>query len=198
MIISKVVICNLALASLGEDAIRDFSEGNTRARMCEVFYETSRDYLLGQFDWPFARRQQKLAMLSTPPDWTSDGTYCYALPADCFAPINLWPEGSRHNYEIRGKNLYCQRGEDQDVVLMYSVHVQDPTLFSTGFVNLLALAIAVRLAPTLTQDKQLTQALFQQYEVEKKEVWANDAMQGNEYPFANDDNPDYDTFVREL
>ena len=64
MIYSKIGICNLALAAIGEDSIRDFADGNKRARMCDVFYETTRDYLLGQFDWAFARRQQALQQLN--------------------------------------------------------------------------------------------------------------------------------------
>jgi len=197
MIISKLVICNMALAALGEDSIRDFDDGNKRARMCDVFYGVTRDYLLSQFDWPFARKQQKLTQMANPTDWSPEGTYEYALPADCFSPVNLWPEGSRQSWEIRGKSLYCPLDSTQGavVVLIYTVHALDPTKYSTGYINLLALAMAVRMALPLTSDEPLAKALLQQYETEKREVWANNANQGNVFPMGNDSDPDYDSFV---
>ena len=198
MISSKINICNLALASIGEDSIKDFSEGNIRARMCDTFYENSRDYLLEQFDWPFARKQQALMKVASPTDWVPDGTFEYAKPVDCYHVISLWPEGSRQGYELRGKSVFCQldSGAGTDVVLMYTVHELDPTKYSSGFINLLALAMAVRLCLPLTSDKALANGLLQQYELEKKEVWANAANEGNMYPSGNDENPNYDTFVR--
>ncbi len=198
MITSKVAICNLALATIGEDAIRDFSEDNTRTRMCDVFYEMTRDYILSQFNWNFARRQQKLLELSDPPDWLAPGMYCYDIPADCHKVLDILPEGSGVTYEVRGSAVYCKLGPDTDVILVYTRHELDPTKYSSGFVNLLSLGIATRLAPTLTQDKSLTNAVFNQYKLETREMWADDAQIGNTYPLSNDVDPNNDSFVREL
>ncbi len=197
MITSKIGICNQALAALGEDSIRDFADGNKRARMCDVFYEVTRDYLLSQFDWPFARKQIELQKLAVPQDWVPEGIYAYGLPADCHHPLDIWPEGSMQSFEIRGEELYCgidTETSDIPVVLIYTRYEENPTKYSAQFANLLSIALAVRMCPSITQDKELTKTLFQQYELTAREAWGTDANIGNKH-LHNDENPAYDPFV---
>ncbi len=197
MIQSKVGICNQALAAIGEDAIRDLTDGNVRARMCDVFYDTTRNYLLSQFDWPFARKQMKLTQLAVPQDWTPEGIYAYSLPSDCHQPLDLFPEGSMQNFEIRGQELYCSVDSTQStipVVLIYTRYEENPTKFSAQFANLLSIALAVRICPSISQDKELVKTLFGQYEMITKEAWGTDANIGNKH-LHNNDNPALDSFV---
>ena len=197
MINSKISICNLALAAIGEDAIRDFDEGNKRARMCDVFYESTRDYVLAQFAWPFARRQTELKQLTTSVNWHPDGTYVYSLPVECHQPLDLWPEGSMTNWEVSGTELTCRLDNvdaDDTVVLIYTGKEMNPTKFSSQFIYLLSIALAVRICPSLTQDKELTKTVFQQYEMGKTEAWGTDAAIGNKQ-LHNDENPAFDSFV---
>lgn len=193
---SKVGICNLALAAIGEDSIRDFDDGNKRARMCDRFYDVTRDYLLDQYNWSFARKQKELQQLAEPSDWTPDGTYTYAIPSDCHHPVDLWPEGSIQSFEIRGNELHCSLDSAQgdDVVLIYTTRVLDPTKYSSQFVNILSIALAVRICMPITQDKALTKTIFEQYKTEVREAWGTDAAIGNKH-LHNDDNPEYDSFV---
>ncbi len=197
MLNSKIGICNLALAAIGEDAIRDFDEGNKRARMCDRFYEATRDYILAQFSWPFAARRQALQQLAEASNWIPENTFPYALPSDCHQPLDLYPEGNSGSWEVMGREFYCyldNKIEDLEVILSYTGYEIDPTKFSAQFVNLLSVALAVRIAPAITQDKELTKTIFQQYEIEKKEAWGTDAMIGNKM-LHNDDNPRLDPFV---
>ncbi len=194
---SEIDISNLALAAIGEEAIRDFSEGNTRARICGVFYSATRDFLLGQFSWPFANSLKKLNKLAEPSGWMPPGLYAYALPSDCHQPLDLWPEGSRLSWEVRGQELITNldsAGLDIDVVLSYVRYEINPSKFSAQFVNLLAIALAVRICPQLTQDKELVKTLMQQHEVLKAEAWGTDAAIGNIH-LHNDNNPLNDAFV---
>jgi len=195
MINSKIGICNIALAAIGEDSIRDFDEGNKRARMCDVFYETTRDYLLAQFNWPFARSRQLVQKLAEAENYIPEGTYPYALPADCHQPIDLYPEGSMQNWEVMGREMYCPYdSEEVEVILVYTRYEVNPTKFSAQFSNLLGLALAVRICPSLTQDKELTKTLFQQYEVISRDAWGVDASVGNKH-LHNNENPQFDPFV---
>jgi len=184
----------MALGIMGEDAIRSFDDGNKRARMADVFYDITRDYVLTQFDWPFARKQLQLNMLAESPDWVPDGTYAYQLPTDCMQPIDVLPEGSHPDWEVRGKVLFGKFDEDYEVILLYTRTVLDETLFSVPFANLLATALAVRLIPSLTADKDLAKNIFAQFELEKVEAWANGANVGSKQP-SNDNNADYDSFI---
>lgn len=195
MINSKIGICNLALAAIGEDSIRDFADGNKRARMCDVFYDTSRDYILSQFNWPFARKQLALNKLATSSNWIPEGMIAYALPVDCHQPIDILPEGSMQSWEVLGRELYTRLdSEKYDVVLRYTKYEIDPTKFSAQFYNLLSLAIAVRICIPLTQDKALAKEIFSQYKIESTEAWGVDANIGNKH-LHNDNNPALDSFV---
>ena len=188
---SKIAICNLALAAIGEDSIRDFAEGNKRARMCDVFYDMTRDHLLSQFDWAFARRQIELKELSTPQDWVPEDMKVYGVPADCHKILDLWPEGCRESYEVRGSELYTRK---ESPVLMYTQYIINPTKFSAEFINLLAVALSVRICLPIAQDKELAKTLYGQYKTEMKEAWASDAVIGGKH-LHNDANPNYDSFV---
>ena len=192
---SEVGICNIALATIGEAAIRDFDEDNKRARMCQTLYRATRDYILTKFDWPFARSNAVLNQVTVAEGSLPDGVCAYQLPNDCKTPRSLYPYGSRQRWEISGDKLItnCNR-EVGTVRLYYTAQEINVTLFSDTFANLLALGLATRLAPVLTQDKQLTRTIYDQYNAEQRECWESDANIGNGYR-EYDENPNADTFV---
>jgi hypothetical protein len=193
--LSKIEICNLALASVGADSIRSFDENNKRARMCDVFFDSTRDYLLSKFDWNFARKLEKLNKVIDDTLVVPTGYFVYQLPYDCKMPIELLPEGSRDKWYINGDKLYCQYdSEEYDVILAYTSREVNTHMFTDAFSNVLALGLAARLAPTLTQDIGLTKTLYNQYQIELQEVMSDDANVGNEYR-KYDETPNNDTFV---
>lgn len=191
---SKVSICNVSLASLGADSIRSFEEGNKRARMCQTFYEFSKNYLLSKFDWPFAKRYMELkpvdtSIIDVPPE-----VYAYHLPSDCKTARDIAPEGSSTYWETRGALLYCHRTPEMRVFLYYTSNVEDASLFTDTFAHLLSLMIAVKIAPSITQDKALTAAVGEQYRVEMLEAYESDANAGNVFR-SHDEDPNNDSFV---
>lgn len=188
---SKVEICNVALALLGAASIRDFNEDNKRARMCDAFYDFTRDYLLSKFDWPFARRLVKLQQVVIT-DPVPDGWYVYQLPADCATPRDIQPSGSRDKWYIAGKQLYCQ--QSADVYLRYTRYETNSAFYSDPFCNILALGTAVKLCIPLTQDKALSRELATLFTFDLNEAMENEANIGSEYREADND-PNLDTFV---
>ena len=188
---SKVGICNLAFAMIGASAIRDFDESNKRARMAEVFYEPTRDYLLTKFDWPFARKYKKLQRLAASDTDIPDGLFAFQLPNDCKTPRNIAPYGSRVKWEVYGTSLVAAT---ETASLFYTVQEVNPTRFSDTFVHLLSLGLAVKLAPVITQDKQLVATLQDQFIRGQNEAWESDANIGNLYR-EYDEDPNNDTFV---
>ena len=194
MAYSKIDICNLALASLGADSIRTFDENNKRSRMASNFYDATRDYLLAKFDWPFARSIKLLTELD--PDsinyYIPPNHRVYQLPSDCITPRDLHPPGSRQKwYEVELKLFTPVTG---DIILYYTSRQVDSLTFSHTFITLLQLAIAIRMAPAITQDKALTKALFEQYMTEQRDCWESDANIGEDYRMY-DEEPNNDTFV---
>ena len=127
---SKVEICNVALGMLGAGPIRDFTEENKRARMCNAFYLPICDSLVARFDWPFARRIAKLQQVVTT-EPVPTGWYPYQLPTDCLTPRDLFPEGSQDKWVIMGRLLLCQKSED--VYLRYTSRINESGTFPEPF-----------------------------------------------------------------
>ena len=191
---SKIQICNIALASLGAGPIRAFDEDNKRARMCDVFFDICRDLLLSKFDWPFARKYVQLqqvdagALLLEVPD----SEYVYQLPADCRTPRDLQKRGNDVPWRVMGDKVYCML--EEDVYLFYTSQETNFALFTDTFANLLAMLMAVRMGPALTQDKDLVKSLTAQYGLAQAEAWESDANIGDNYR-EYDEDPNNDTFV---
>jgi len=192
MAVSKIHICNLALACLGEDAIRAFDESNKRSRMCDVFFDSLRDYLLTKFDWPFAKRFIQLQPLDgvTMPA----GKYAYQLPSDCRNVRDLDPPGSKDYWEVFDQQLVCKKTPEETVFIYYTAKVEDVAKFTDTFATMLYLLMAVRMGPVITQDKKLVESLLNQYRMEQAEAWESEANEGNDYR-SHDEDPNNDPFV---
>lgn len=177
---------------LGEDSIRDFAEANKRARLCDVFYDNFRNLLLSQHDWSFARGFKKLQQLVIADSTILPyGEYAYQLPADCLTPRDLWPRGSRDQWEVYGDKLYCSY---TSVALYYTAKITDPTKFSDPFAHLLAAALAVRLCMPVTQNEKMEARLAERFKMQEMEAWETDANIGNTYREPDGD-PNNDSFV---
>ena len=189
MSMSKIQICNLALASLGEESIRSFDEGNKRARLCDVFYNITRDYLLSKFDWPFARTFKYLNEVIIEHE-IPEGLRVFQLPADCETPRDVHPLGTAQKWYIQGDKLYTRL---ERAGLYYTKRETNISLFTSTFSNFLSIGLAVRLCAPITQDKQLAQDLTKQYRLMQTETWESDANIGNTWE--PDDYPHNDSFV---
>ncbi len=77
---SAVNICNLALNQLSEQEIGGLTESSKPARLCNRYFEQSRDELCRAYDWNFASSRVVLAQLSEEPLFGWD--FAYALPSD--------------------------------------------------------------------------------------------------------------------
>ena len=191
---SKVSICNITLALLGADAIRSFDENNKRARMSDVFYESSRDYLLSKFDWPFAKKFVQLQEVVPSGYSAPEGLCIYQLPGDCKTPRDIHPKGSRQDWEVFGDKIYTTLTEG--VWLYYTAKGENLSvnLFTEAFVQLLSLHMAVKMVMPITQDKALATEIKKQYADEQREAWESDANIGESYR-EYDEDPDNDSFV---
>ena len=194
MYTSEVDICNLALASIGEADINSLTENTKRARLCARYYPKTRDHLISEFDWPFARKTRELKLLASTENVAPLGMSGYSLPVDCATPLDILPLGSKEEWVVIGRELYCSTRPDGDCpTLRYTSLIESPGLFSAAFGNILATGLAARLCNPITKDKALSKDLYLQYINEKKEAWTVDATIGVE--LNPDDDPNNDTFV---
>ena len=202
---SAVDICNQALAMVGAEFIRALDNSTKRSRACSVFYPMLRDYLLTRMDWPFAKKLGLLKPLDEDQPLRvglnvqiktqiPEGWYAYQIPNDCAAPRDLHPPGSKEKWKQFQRMILATAPPEAEPKLYYTALVEDTSLFSMTFVNLLALGIAAKLAPSIAQDKALASSLYNQWVNEQYTAFADDANIGEEYRVP-DEQPLRDTFV---
>jgi hypothetical protein len=190
---SEVSISNIALAKLGTEAIRSFSENNKRARMSEALFESTKDDVLASYDWTFARGLKSLRELTAADIVVFDGERAFALPSDCKVPIAIHPRVHKIRWEVRDGALIVPSSLEE-VYLYYTRNVNDTSTFSDGFVQLVAHRLAILLGPSITRDNTLIKDLKSDYPTMEMLAWEVDANIGNEYR-AYDSRPEDDTFV---
>ena len=199
---SAVDICNMALAMVGGKMIRSLDEDNKRARLCNVFYPMTRDYLLARFDWPFARKIRVLRQL-TDEDLVRyainldtdipEGWYAYAKPSDCLAARDIEPPGNREKWmEMKGC-IMVPKPPEVEVSLRYTAENNNTGDYSMQFISMLSIGVASYLAPAMVgAETPLTQTLLQRWMAEQAIGFGDDANIG-EVPDP-DGNPRLDTF----
>lgn len=193
---SEVSICNIALAYLGEEAIRSLTETNRRAGLCNSLYSVVRDSNLARSDWSFARTTVKLNQITE--DYYEGAVF--SLPSDCITPLNLLPRTqSRMPYKIEGGRVVLTGSNASepigfDLYLQYTKRETNTTLFSHSFIDILALDLAVRMCIPLTQDRKMAGDLKNELRILRLENEAEDANRGDEYRHP-DENPENDSFV---
>lgn len=183
-------IVSIALTRLGAESILDFQEDTKNARLGKTMYDAMRKTLLRKYDWSFARKVVRLALVSEFP--LSGYNYAYALPSDCLNPVRIVNyKNPRVKWEVFGKELHANVGV---FVLRYTYDCDNSGLFSPSFVDALAMRISAELCPGIVQDKALTRELKSDALILFYDAVDTDANLGIEYPVETED-PNYDSFV---
>jgi hypothetical protein len=196
---AKLSICNMALAALGEEAIRSFDENNKRARQVYIFFDLAHNKLLSKYNWNFARRMRILQPLAVDsPMYIAlhlpETAYAYPLPEDCLVARYLWPPNRRIGWETQGRNLICAISSDDGIPirLVYTAKISDTSLLSEGYRIALSLSIALLMAPAY--DKKMVNAIMPAAQLAEIEAINQSAQQHNTaYDYARD--PNNDSFI---
>lgn len=173
--ISKLDICNLALAQLGQEPISSLEQEDERARRCRLFYDPVRQEVLRTHHWAFACTQADLALLNNP-DTAQNPPYYYAYPQDCLFIRKVYAKGQTDT-AVPFKELYRKQLQARVIVCdawqaqaEYTRDVQDVLLFDPAFVKAFSLALAADLAVTLSADLTLSQRILQKYTLALEEA----------------------------
>ena len=165
--ISKLDICNLALAQLGQEPISSLGQDDERARRCNLFYDPVRREVLRTHNWRFACAQADLELLENASE--AMGSYVYAYPQNCLFLRKVYAKGAvsesvafkeLYRTELPGKVIICALPQAQ---VEYTRDVTDTTIFDPAFVKAFSLALAADLALTLSADMNLAQRILQLY-----------------------------------
>lgn len=165
--ISKITICNLALAQLGQSPISSLEQEDEKARRLNLFYGPVRDEVLRTHNWAFAGAQEPLALLETEPD--KEGRYTYKYPAEALFIRRVFslqnaekalPFRERFRADLHSRALAVATPY---AAAEYTRRITDENLFDSAFVKSFSLALACDLAVALTGDAQLSAQLLQKY-----------------------------------
>ena len=156
---TEVNIVNLALIRLGATTISTMTESTRNAQAAEAIYDLIRQELLREHAWNFATKRQDLNEADDYDDISTQWDYAYDLPDDCLRAL-LVNDDKSVAFEVTDDGLLCN---DDEVELKYIKDEDDPTKFSTEFVNLLAMRMAAELAMPITGSVKKATSMWQLY-----------------------------------
>lgn len=165
MNISKIDVCNLALANLGQPSIQSWDDPNERARKCKLFYPVALAETLRAHPWKFAETVEPLAQV----DVTLAGwRYCYKYPVTAANVQTVRVGRECVPFQVTslpqvGRVIVCDAPKAHCV---YTRLEEDPSQWDDGFVRVMAWTLASDLALPLTQDTALMQNAARQREGE--------------------------------
>lgn len=192
--ISKISICNLALAQLGQSPISSLEQENEKARRLNLFYAPVRDEVLRTHNWAFAAVAEPLALLEEQAN--EQGRFVYKYPAEALFIRRVFdPNRSRLPFQeffrpdLHSRVLVIP---SQQAYGEYTRRITDENLFDAAFIKSFSLALACDLAVSLTADTQLAAQLLQKYTLSLEEARRSNASES----FTPGNTPDAFTEVR--
>lgn len=171
MATSAVAICNLALSRTGNgQAITALTEASAAAVQLNAIYESTRDYVLRDFPWGFAKRIVALALVAENP--STDWLYAYRVPSDCLRVRRIINPSGRTSASTvpfdmasddQGELLLC------DVVnptIEYTTRITSEGLFTSDFVSVFAWRLVQDSAIALAVEPRFADRAVSMYDKE--------------------------------
>lgn len=191
MAVSEARICNLALSHIKQTkttvANLDTDTGNT-AVQCRIHYDTCRQFVLSNHDWNFATQRVTLANISSDPMSPTTWNYRYDYPSNCLKIRNIQPLNKTSDpipyvveLEEDGSGLSILT-DLEDARAIYTQDVDNPTLFSPGFIQSLSWYLASELAPALSGSETIQEATLTVYRNTIAAAQAMDSGEGQQDP----------------
>jgi len=155
---TDVKICSHALIMLGEGEITSFTDGTTRAGICEALYPQIRDVTLAMYRWAFA--QKKVQLQESVGDPVNEFDNSFPMPSDSLTGVPIAVFNSTGTgitsitagWEILGSDLVT----NQTTIVIDYMFIPLEAEMPTYFIQLLKYFMAMHLAEPITD--QITKA----------------------------------------
>jgi len=169
--ISQVQICNMSLSHVGDKQnIESITENTAQAKICNLWYDYSRQQSLEAYNWSFARKRLTLATHSDDPPEDVWG-YRYQYPSDAVImreienPLGALADAPPYAIESSLDNTEKTIVTDiEDAIGIYTFDLQTTTLFSPFFVEMFSYALASHIAFTLTGERAIKGDMVQMFQ----------------------------------
>ena len=174
-IYTPVSVCNLALAKVGDESAQITSipatpseEYSKEANLCAKFYEITLREVLEATEWKWARKRVALAQNVDAPSF--EWTYSFALPADCARPLKVSSTTDtqrQYNYtsewDVEDGNVVSNQ---EELWMLYVKNVENLNKADALFIRTLYTALATKLVFPLTENRNLTKDIMNEYEMQ--------------------------------
>lgn len=168
MSVSKVDICNMALAHLGMKSITSISENTPSAIACTQFFDTSRDDVLRESQWPFAKVSEALVLTT---EEILGWDYVYLYPVRAAAVWAVYDESTYDNKDEQEFEVVFVPATNRKVVCSnlqyayvdYTYKVVDTSIYDPKFVMALSYRLAASMAHTLVGSAEIGEKLMNIY-----------------------------------
>ena len=167
--VSREQICNLALAHIHEtqNKLVNFdTDLGTIPDNCRIHYDPARRFVLADALWNFATTRLVLTDIGNPP---TGWAYRYQYPSDCLRFQEIQRD-VRQSTPIQYKVEYDRSNSAVSILTdleaatgVYTWDVENPALFTPGFVKALGYYLASELAFAVAADDDLQKSRFQIY-----------------------------------
>ncbi|MDR2095883.1 MAG: hypothetical protein LBP76_10265 [Treponema sp.] len=150
-------ICNRALGRIGATAITDLSDGGKNAEYCGRFLPQAVEYVLGQYNFNFARRRARLAPNAEKPafGWREQFNY----PADCIRLVKVYGGHDAAPCEGRAVPYQAENGkilaDTDELQIVYIARPDDPNRLPEAIRDAVSTHLAYLLSTALTSNEQL-------------------------------------------
>lgn len=166
----EIALLNVGLMRMGSSVpIVADSDTTNECRVSKLIYPTVRDYVLSDFDWPFARRRVDM----TSSQATSTNTlwaYQYDYPADCLKAIRILAAAASPRRDEAKPFQIMNNGtvvkiytNEPSATLEYTSRITDTTLFDAAFASALGWALAAELCLPLKAKPEMAKGALDAY-----------------------------------
>lgn len=168
MSVSKIDIANMALTHLGMNGITSFTQNNPSAIACNTFFVPTRDEVLGESQWPFARVSEALALTN---EEVLGWDYCYLYPVKAAGVWNVYDEATvnkkgEQEFEvvyIPDSNIKVICSNLASAYADYTYKINDTSLYNNKFIMAFSYRLAAAMAHTLTGSAEVGLKLMDIY-----------------------------------
>lgn len=157
---SAVGICNLALDTLKQESIANVeSPVSLTESVCARWYDNTRKELLRSHPWSFARKRAVLSRNSS--SIASEFPDAYLLPNDFVRILFVGDDVyNQPEYSIEDGQILLDNGGASDLRLSYVYNVTNVLKMDSLFIDVLAMELAVKIAPALVGLKPSVQSML--------------------------------------
>jgi hypothetical protein len=155
-------VANMALGLLDEAQITSLAQNSTAGRLVNLHFAQTRRAELAKYAWIFAMRSS--SSVGTEVE-NGSMTMQFDMPTDAVRILPLTYDGEPSGIPInwRQTGIYIYTDQDTPQVIRYIKDITDPDEWSPLFVEVMAAALAVKIALPLTHKQAMIQVARQAY-----------------------------------